>query len=62
MAEEDPSCNRKILEAETTFRRVYMHKFQSVWLTEEKELGSKDSPLNNLPPFLFWLSLVLGSC
>ena len=52
---------RKILEDETTFRSVYMQKFQSVWLTEKKELKSKDNQLNDLPPFLFCLSLVLGS-
>ena len=36
-----------------------MLKFQSVWLTAEKEFKSKDNPLNDRPPFC--LSLVLGS-
>ena len=36
-----------------------MRKFRSVCLTEEKELKSKDNPLNDQPPFLFCLFLVL---
>ena len=55
-------ATRKILESETTFRRIYMQKFRSLWLTEEKEFKSKYSPLNTLPPFLFCLSLILRSC
>ena len=60
MREEDPST-RMILEGGTTFRWVYMQKFLSVWLTIEKELKMNNYPLNNLPPFLSGLSLVLGS-
>ena len=60
MREEDPSA-RTILEGGTTFRWVYMEKFLSVWLTIEKELKMNNYPLNNLPPFLSGLSLVLGS-
>ena len=60
MREEDPSA-RTILEDGTTFRWVYMQKFLSVWLTIEKELKMKNYSLNNLPPFLSGLSLVLGS-
>ena len=47
---EDPST-RKILERETTFRSIYMHKFRSVWLTVEKGIKIKDYPLNESPPF-----------
>ena len=36
-----------------------MRKFRSVCLTEEEELRSKDNPLNDQPPFLFCLFLVL---
>ena len=60
MREEDPST-RTILEGGTTFRWVYMQKFLSVWLTIENELKMNNYPLNNLPPFLSGLSLVLGS-
>ena len=38
-----------------------MQKFRPVWLTLEKELKIKDNPLNDPPPFLFYLSVVLGS-
>ena len=51
----------KSLEGGRTFRWVYMQKSWSVRLTEEKESKSKGNPLNDLPPFLFCLSLVLGS-
>ena len=55
---EDPST-RKILEGETTFRVGLHAKFRSVCLTDEKELRSKDNPLNDQPPFLFCLFLAL---
>ena len=45
------------VQGRETFRGVHMQKFRSVWLPSRE--GIKDYPLNEPPPFLSGLSLVL---